>query len=240
VISALGSLIDEYICWPLDAQSQANVSTKFQENKGFPGVIGAIDGTNIQIHPPKEHGQSYVNRKNYHSIILQAVCLPDMKFSHIYSGWPGSVHDSRVPKNSELWEHGDNACRTNHIIGDGAYPIKEWLLTPYRDTGHLNAEQRRYNYVHSSTRTVIERSFCLLKGRFKRLQFIEVKNMQTACDIITACCVLQNFCILFGDSGEDFIDDVENQELDVYNDQSLNDVDGIAKRDRIAINLPRN
>ena len=40
--------------------------------------------------------------------------------------------------------------------------------------------------------------------------------------------------------GEEFIDDVENQELDVYNDQPLNDVDGIAKRDRIAINLPRN
>lgn len=79
-----------------------------------------------------------------------------------------------------------------------------------------------------------------MKGRFKRLQFIEVKNMETACDIITACCVLQNFCILFGDSGVDFIDDVENQELDVYNDQSLNDVHGMAKRDRIAINLSRN
>jgi hypothetical protein len=45
---------------------------------------------------------------------------------------------------------------------------------------------------------------------------------------------------LFGDSCEDFIDDAENQELDVYNDQPLNDVDRIAKRDRIAINLPRN
>jgi hypothetical protein len=42
------------------------------------------------------------------------------------------------------------------------------------------------------------------------------------------------------DSGEDCIDDVENQELDVYNDQPLNDVDRIAKRDRVAINFPRN
>jgi hypothetical protein len=33
VISALGSLKDEYICWPLDAQSQTNVSTKFSEKK---------------------------------------------------------------------------------------------------------------------------------------------------------------------------------------------------------------
>ena len=52
--------------------------------------------------------------------------------------------------------------------------------------------------------------------------------------------LLQNFCILFWDSGEEFTDDVENQELDVYSDQPLNDVDGIAKRDRIAIHLPRN
>jgi hypothetical protein len=56
----------------------------------------------------------------------------------------------------------------------------------------------------------------------KRLQFIEVKNMETACDIITVCCVLQNCCLLSKDSGEDCIDDVENQELDVYNDQPLN------------------
>ena len=33
---------------------------------------------------------------------------------------------------------------------------------------------------------------------------------------------------------KDGIDDAENQELDVYNDQPLNDVDGIA------INLPSN
>ena len=64
--------------------------------------------------------------------------------------------------------------------------------------------------------------------------------METVCDIITVCCVLQNCCLLSKDSGEDCIDDVENQELDVYNDQPLNDVDRIAKRDRVAINFPRN
>ncbi|CAG2187279.1 unnamed protein product [Mytilus edulis] len=164
VISALASIKDKYICWPLDAASQANVSQKFEDKKGFPGVIGAIDG-------------------------------------------------------------------------DGAYPIKKWLLTPYRDTGNLNAEQRRFNYVHSSTRTVIERAFGILKGRFKKLQFIEVKKIQSACDVITACCVLQNFCIMFGDTGEDFIDDAQNQELNTCNNQPLNDVDGLSKRDRIARSL---
>ena len=66
------------------------------------------------MHPPKRHGQSYVNMKNCHSIILQAVCHPDMKCSHVYSGWQGSVNNSRVPKDSH----------NNHIFGDGEYSIK--------------------------------------------------------------------------------------------------------------------
>ena len=67
----------------------------FQENRGFPGVIGAIDATHDQIQPPHDHPQSYVNRKSYHSIFLQAVCIHDTSFSHCFSGWPGSAHDSR-------------------------------------------------------------------------------------------------------------------------------------------------
>jgi hypothetical protein len=33
VISALGSLKDEYICWPLDAQSQANAERHKKKNQ---------------------------------------------------------------------------------------------------------------------------------------------------------------------------------------------------------------
>lgn len=38
---------------------------------GFPKVLGAIDGTHVQITKPKEHGESYINRKGYHSMQLQ-------------------------------------------------------------------------------------------------------------------------------------------------------------------------
>jgi hypothetical protein len=51
------------------------------------------------------------------------------------------------------------ACGERNIIGDCAYPITSWLLTPYRENGNLNAVQKRYNYIHSSTRSVIERAF---------------------------------------------------------------------------------
>ena len=127
------------------------------------------------------------------------------------------------------------ACGERHIIGDCAYPITSWLLTPYRENGNLNAVQKRYNYIHSSTRSVIEHAFGLLKGRFRRLHYIEVKKVNTACDIILACCILYNFCLADGDIGEDLADDLHNMEAEhpVLYAGNMDDR-GAAKRDRIA------
>lgn len=102
MVSALVSLTDRFIRWPASEQSKQDIARKFEEKAGFPAVLGAIDGTHIQIHPPDKHSQSYGNRKSYHSLILQAVFLPDMTCSHCYCGWPGSVHDTRVLRNSNL------------------------------------------------------------------------------------------------------------------------------------------
>lgn len=47
---------------------------KFEHIKNkykFPKVIGAIDGTHIEIAAPKLHPDAYINRKGYHSIQLQ-------------------------------------------------------------------------------------------------------------------------------------------------------------------------
>jgi len=44
-----------------------------EEKKGFPRVIGIIDGTHIKIEAPKENYESYINRKGYHFIQLQVI-----------------------------------------------------------------------------------------------------------------------------------------------------------------------
>ena len=54
--------------------------------------------------------------------------------------------------------------RKTHLLGDSAYPLKRWVLTPFRDNGRLTRRQKRYNFVHSSTRMIVERSLGLLKG----------------------------------------------------------------------------
>jgi len=75
----------------------------FCTKQGFK-AIETIDGSHIQIRPPAESPENYVNRKGFHYVILQAVCDHEMFLTDIYVGWPGSVHDASVFRRSPLCE----------------------------------------------------------------------------------------------------------------------------------------
>ena len=51
-----------------------------QEVIGIPCLIGAIDGTHINIPGPSEHRDAYINRKGFPSMQLQVVCDKSMHF----------------------------------------------------------------------------------------------------------------------------------------------------------------
>lgn len=106
---------------------------------------------------------------------LQAVCDSDLKFLDVFSAYPGSVHDARVFKNSPLYE-----------------ALQELL----RDNGHLSLEEKRFNNAHSSTRVDIERCFRLLKGKFRKLKFLDMHKVKEIPSLIVACCALHNFIIM--------------------------------------------
>lgn len=59
-------LSSESIKWP-SAEEKVQIERFFREN-GFPGVIGAIDGTHIKIDKPKTDPDSYLDRKHFFSI----------------------------------------------------------------------------------------------------------------------------------------------------------------------------
>ena len=125
---------------------------RFFQHKGFPGIIGAIDGSHIPIKPPTVDAEQYYNRKKFPSIILQAVCDQNLHFLDVYCGWPGSVHDSRVLKNSPLFiktsENKEEQFPANtHSIGDSAFGLSKWLLTPYKVFGNLSNDQKWYNFI---------------------------------------------------------------------------------------------
>ncbi|XP_031355109.1 putative nuclease HARBI1 [Photinus pyralis] len=130
------SLQHRLIAWPSPNSLQVT-SNSFQQRFGMRGVIGAIDGCHIRINAPKDHHTSYINRKGYHSVLLQAVCNADMLFTDVYTGYPGSVHDAALFKRSDLCNNistGAAYVGEFYLLGDKAYPLQTVLMVPFKDT----------------------------------------------------------------------------------------------------------
>ena len=135
-----------------------------------------------------------------------------MMFTDYYVGWPGSVHDARVFRNSEIYDLATNSTsewfpNDSHLVGDSAYPNLTWLLAPYKDNGSSTRKHRNYNFKHSSTRMEIECAFGLLNGRFRRLKFVDMVNMDSIVKVIASVCVLHNVCLTTEDDWEEMMDD---------------------------------
>ena len=207
-------------------------------------AIGAIDGSHIPCRPPTECPENYVNRKGFHSIILQAVCDHEMFITDIHLGWPGSVHDARVFRPSPLCDHLDNNTTEmcpdgSYLLGDAAYPLKNSLLTPFKENGNLTQQQRTYNFKHSSTRMKIEHTFGVLKGRWRRLKHIDIISLQSVLDIIVVACILHNVCLVH----EDLAEYMAEEENTVNGFENLplfqNNPTGVAKRLEVMAEITR-
>ncbi len=163
---------------------------------------------------------------------FQLTVLDDLTISSIDVGQPGKVNDAMVFRMSDLWvpsgghvEH--LICRQEfHILGDGAYPSKSYLLKPFRDDGHLTHAQRKYNFVHSSIRSMVERGIGRLKGRFRCLHFLDARSPSKAKKIIAACCFLHNFAIKHKNVTEDEFDD-DNDGRDTLSPDEIDAMFGI-------------
>ena len=59
------------------------------------------------------------------------MCNDNMVFRDIVAGWPCSVHDSRVLRNSSLFvAAAAKFPGDTHILGDGGYPLKRFRCSP--------------------------------------------------------------------------------------------------------------
>lgn len=140
--------------------------------------------------------------------MLQAVCDHQLLFTDCCVGWPGSVHDSGVYQNSPLFQAAQSRYSTvfpadSFLVGDAAYPLSKWVLTPFRDTNNLSEKANNYNFIQFSTRIVIEQAFAALKGRFRRLNYIDMDSVTDMSDVMLTACTLHNVCILGGFHGGD-------------------------------------
>ncbi|KYN31625.1 hypothetical protein ALC56_14124 [Trachymyrmex septentrionalis] len=91
VVNALYANVTKFIRRPTREEAEETIEI-IQRNHTFSGVIDVIDGTH-KLTAPKDHNESYVNRKGFHSIQLQVASTFNLKFIDCYAGQVGSVHD---------------------------------------------------------------------------------------------------------------------------------------------------
>lgn len=236
---ALYNLAPTVVTWPL-GERLLTVKGKFRRMAGMQNVIGAVDGTFINIKAPKEDPESYITRKCNYSMTLQAICDSDLKFTDVFVGFPGSVSDNRIFRNSDIYRQVRNNLLHyfpdgEFIIGDKAYPVLSWCIPPYINRGHMSPPKKHFNTVIAKTRQTIERAFALLFGRFRRLKFLDMNRTDLIPATVLATCVLHNICLDYTDlEVENYIregmDHVHhNDAIDGFN----GDQEGQDKRDEI-------
>lgn len=184
------SMLHTTVCWPANVHDLAR---KFYQKGGFPSVCGCVDGTLIPIDAPNEHEENYVDRHGNHSLNVMMVCGPDYNFYAVNAGWPGSVHDARVLRNAAVFRRFENGWRPFPgavILGDSAYPLKNWLIPPLRRNPD-NENERRFNRYHKKTRRLIEDTLGILKEKFPCLNHMRLQPVRAA-KIVLACCILHN------------------------------------------------
>lgn len=207
----------------------ADVKRKFYDVGNFLGVIGAIDCTHVRvICPNKENAMAFVNRKQFYSINVQAVCDSDAFITNIVARWPGSTHNSRIFENSNIAEKLRDGVLFGILLSDSGYACRAYLLTPILKP--KNAGEVRYNTAHRRTRCVIERCFGLLKRRFPCLHLGLRTALPNILVIIVATAVLHNFALIHRE--QDFDEDIEDKNVP-FDIVAAADASGNAKRQLI-------
>ncbi|XP_046345474.2 putative nuclease HARBI1 isoform X1 [Haliotis rufescens] len=185
-------ILRRFVTFPVQPQEIRRHQQRFYQTANFPGIVGVIDGTHIQIQAPSVNEKEFVNRHNYHSVNTQIVFDSDDHIIDIVARWPGSTHDSRILTTSGLCRmfEGNRLPVSCHLLGDSGYPCRRWILTPFLRP--LQGPQTNYNRSHKKTRSCVERGIGQLKRRFHVLHGEIRLSPQKACKVITACAVLHN------------------------------------------------
>ena len=222
LISEVVRMAPEFIKFP---KTTSEIGAKIRSFCDFTGckisqVLGAIDGTHIEILAPSSDSKvDYFNRKQKFTVNTQAVIGANLEFLDVATGYPGSVHDARVLRSSALFQQVeaqiilstpfkdvDNVKIRPLLLSDCAYPATLWQVKPYKQNIMLNHSQKKFNKALSSARVTIERAFGVLKGHWSCLLKRLDNNLENIPDIILACCVFHNITQLKGDSYFDYDD----------------------------------
>eukprot|EP01018_Ginkgo_biloba_P020532 Gb_33567 [translate_table: standard] len=203
----------QHLKWP-DTSEMEEIKAKFEYIQGMPNCCGAIDSTHIVMSLPSvEASTVWHDHESNYSMVLQAIVDADMRFRDIITGWPGSLNDFRLLRNSGFFKLCESGQRLNgtvkdlthgsqireYIVGDMGYPLLPWLITPYQGKD-LSPSKLAFNAKHLATRMVAEHALARFKGTWRIVDGVMWRpDKHKLPRIILVCCLLHNIIIDLGD-----------------------------------------
>lgn len=157
--------LESVVSWPPQGDKTV-MKNRIKTRSGFPACVGLINGTAIALEQHSIfHGEDYFNRRSKHSMTAFVVGNDCKRILYNFCGFAGSVHDSRVFRNSDLYRvRKDFSHRKNS--GDAAYPCVPTVVQPLKKPHSDSPRSQEFNKRFSSVRINIEHIFGMLEGRF--------------------------------------------------------------------------
>lgn len=162
------------------AEVIASIGT-FAKLTELPNGVGAIDGSHVRIKATVDSASDYFSRYQQHDFIVQAVVNGKKHFLDFACGFPGSMHDGQVLRQSRIFARAErreiltiptgNVSGRQigpYVVGDSAYPLSSWLMKPFPE-GTRDRDEIKFSKELSSGRVKVECAFGVLKNRWRIL-----------------------------------------------------------------------
>jgi DDE superfamily endonuclease len=97
---------------------------QIHQKYGFPHCCGIADGTlfPLAFEPQTEDAPDYSGRKYGYSLTTMVICDHRKRIIQYLAGFPGSAHDNRVFKATELSKRpASHLANNQYIVGDSAF-----------------------------------------------------------------------------------------------------------------------
>jgi DDE superfamily endonuclease len=221
--SHLYNIFDQFLSWVLKAlefplvswlrernwEALTHLANMYAEksNGVFYGPFSGLDGLAVRVKCPTEDEVpdpgNYFCRKGFYALNVQAICDRNKRFLWCYPSNKGSTHDSAAFSSSRLYDllkelSSDLYSRGLFIVGDSAYNLTPFLVTPY-DTedasGDLDGSKDSFNYHLSSCRIYIECAFGELVMRWGIFWRTLLFDLKKSAKVVQATMLLHNFIV---------------------------------------------
>ena len=121
----------------------------------------------------------------------------------IFVGWPGSVRDSRLLRNSSLCSLAESGLLMPEgyfFVGDSGYALLDWMMIPFPSSANAEPYESTFDFFCPFVNKNHCQAFGRLKMRWRVLLREQQESPTTATNVAVACMVLHNLASTSPDS----------------------------------------